>query len=241
MRISCGCFACASRGDERADLVATSVTDGVGGLRSRLDSRFRSFGGAELLVDVSDVSFHGGTPEAELLADGGERSMRGEESEDAGLRWRQGHRLGGLFPMRGFRLVDNGSVTVRRGRSIRHRPKWLISVRTRSLASTTLSCGNPGEPAGVRRREEFFRRSVELQQQSAHPGQRILSTVRTNATLLTGEWGAFLEEHRFLIGISIDWPRENPRHLGVSNGARRTFDRAIRGLGVRREHGMDSM
>jgi len=39
---------------------------------------------------------------------------------------------------------------------------------------------------------DFFRRSIELQQKYAKPGQRMLNTLQTNGTLLTDEWGAFL-------------------------------------------------
>src|SRR5271165_2329679 len=55
---------------------------------------------------------------------------------------------------------------------------------------------------------EFFRRSIELQQKYANPEQRILNTLQTNGTLLNDEWGEFLKEHEFLVGISIDGPRE---------------------------------
>src|SRR2546430_3438815 len=62
-----------------------------------------------------------------------------------------------------------------------------------------------GEPTllGVR----FFRRVVELQAKYAG-GKRIFNALQTNGTLLDDEWGAFLAEHRFLIGLSIDGPRE---------------------------------
>jgi uncharacterized protein len=54
---------------------------------------------------------------------------------------------------------------------------------------------------------DFFRRSIELERKYAAPGQRILNTIQTNATLLNDEWGEFLKEHEFLVGISIDGPR----------------------------------
>ena len=53
---------------------------------------------------------------------------------------------------------------------------------------------------------DFFRRSIELQLAYARPGQRILNTMQTNGTLLTDEWGEFLKENDFLVGISIDGP-----------------------------------
>ena len=86
---------------------------------------------------------------------------------------------------------------------------------------------------------DFFRRSIELQQKYANPGQRILNTLQTNGTLLTDEWGAFLNEHEFLVGISIDGPREIHDTYRVSKGGKPTFDRVIRGLNVLKHHGVD--
>ena len=39
---------------------------------------------------------------------------------------------------------------------------------------------------------DFFRRTLELEAQYAAPGQRILNTIQTNATLIDDEWAAFL-------------------------------------------------
>src|SRR5450755_4018065 len=84
---------------------------------------------------------------------------------------------------------------------------------------------------------DFFRRSIELQQKYARPGQRILNTLQTNGTLLDDEWGAFLKQHEFLVGISIDGPREIHDTYRVSKGGKPTFDRVIRGLDVLKAHG----
>jgi hypothetical protein len=81
---------------------------------------------------------------------------------------------------------------------------------------------------------DFFRRSIELQEKYARPGQRILNTLQTNGTLLDDDWGAFLKEHGFLVGISIDGPREIHDTYRVSKGGKPTFDRVIHGLDVLR-------
>jgi hypothetical protein len=84
-----------------------------------------SLGGPEFRVDVFDVRFHGGTADAELVADRGKRPIAREEDQDAGLGRRQGNRLSGLFLAGRLRLIGNRAMTVRRGLSIRHRPKRL--------------------------------------------------------------------------------------------------------------------
>jgi len=86
---------------------------------------------------------------------------------------------------------------------------------------------------------DFFRRSIEIERACARPGQRVLNTIQTNGTLLDDEWGAFLREHDFLVGISIDGPRELHDAYRVDKGGKPTFDRVIRGLDVLRRHEVD--
>jgi uncharacterized protein len=86
---------------------------------------------------------------------------------------------------------------------------------------------------------DFFRRSVELEREYAKPGQRILNTIQTNGTLLTDEWGEFLKENDFLVGISIDGPRHLHDAYRVDKGGKPTFDRVIRGLEVLRRYQVD--
>ena len=83
---------------------------------------------------------------------------------------------------------------------------------------------------------DFFRRSVELAEAVKRPGQRIVHTMQTNATLLTDEWGAFLAEHGFLVGVSIDGPREVHDTYRVDKGGKGSFDRVMTGLDVLRRH-----
>jgi uncharacterized protein len=86
---------------------------------------------------------------------------------------------------------------------------------------------------------DFFRRTLELEEDLRRPGQRILNTVQTNATLLDDEWAAFLREHEFLVGVSIDGPREMHDAYRVDKGGKPTFDRVVRGIDVLRRHGVD--
>ena len=85
----------------------------------------------------------------------------------------------------------------------------------------------------------FFRRAVELQHKYARPGQRIVNTLQTNGTLLDDQWGAFLKENNFLVGISIDGPREMHDAYRVDKGGKPTFDRVMAGLDVLKAHDVD--
>jgi uncharacterized protein len=82
---------------------------------------------------------------------------------------------------------------------------------------------------------EFFRRSVELAEGFAG-GKRIAYTIQTNGTLLDDEWASFFREHDFLVGISIDGPRELHDAYRVDKGGRGSFDKVMQGIDLLREH-----
>jgi uncharacterized protein len=85
-----------------------------------------------------------------------------------------------------------------------------------------------GEPTlmGV----DFFRRSVELAEVYLQPGQRATYTIQTNGTLLDEEWAAFFKDNDFLVGISIDGPRELHDAYRVNKGGKGSFDQVMHGL-----------
>ncbi len=86
---------------------------------------------------------------------------------------------------------------------------------------------------------EFFRRSVQLARELAEPGQRIEHTIQTNGTLLDAGWAAFFAEHEFLVGISIDGPREIHDTYRVTKGRRGSFDKVMGGLAHLCEAGVE--
>ena len=86
---------------------------------------------------------------------------------------------------------------------------------------------------------DFFRRSVELAGKYLQPGQRAVHTIQTNGTLIDAEWARFFAEHDFLVGISIDGPREIHDAYRVTKGGRGSFDKVMRGLACLREAGVE--
>lgn len=88
-------------------------------------------------------------------------------------------------------------------------------------------CWHGGEPllAG----KGFFRRALELQKRYGE-GRTIENTVQTNGTLLDGEWCALFRDNGFLVGISIDGPRDiHDAHRRRSDG-RGSWNEAVRGV-----------
>jgi uncharacterized protein len=94
-----------------------------------------------------------------------------------------------------------------------------------------------GEPTlmGV----EFYRRAIELQKQYARPGMTFENTMQTNGTLLDDEWCEFLKENDYLVGISIDGPRELHDTYRVDKGGKPTFDRVMKGLRLLQKYGVE--
>ena len=86
---------------------------------------------------------------------------------------------------------------------------------------------------------DFFRRSVELAEEHLRPGQRAAYTIQTNATLLDEEWASFFREHGFLVGVSIDGPRELHDAYRVNKGGKGSFDDVMRGLAHLRDAGVE--
>jgi uncharacterized protein len=93
-----------------------------------------------------------------------------------------------------------------------------------------------GEPTllGV----DFFRRVVELEQRYAN-GKQIANAFQTNGVLLNDAWAEFFLEYQFLIGISIDGPRELHDAYRVDKGGQPTFDRVMRGIETMQRHKVD--
>jgi uncharacterized protein len=91
-----------------------------------------------------------------------------------------------------------------------------------------------GEPTlmGV----DFFKLAVELQQKYRKPGTHILNTMQTNGTLLNDDWCRFFHEHNFLIGLSLDGPRELHDAYRVDKGGKPTFDKVMNGLDLLKKH-----
>ncbi len=131
-----------------------------------------------------------------------------------------------LYPGSRFRMADELLETYIR---------QLIEAHSRVPEVTIAWQG--GEPTlmGV----EFFRRSVELAGKYLKPGQRAAHTIQTNGVLLDDEWAVFFRENGFLVGISIDGPREMHDAYRVDKGGKGTFDRVKAGLAVLRKHGVE--
>ena len=78
---------------------------------------------------------------------------------------------------------------------------------------------------------DFYRKAMEFEQKYA-AGKIIHNTLQTNGTLITQEWASFFRQHDFLIGISIDGPRDIHDKYRKDKGGAPTFDKVMRGLSI---------
>jgi len=85
-----------------------------------------------------------------------------------------------------------------------------------------------GEPtvAGA----DFFRRIIELQMKHGQSGQVVGNALQTNATLIDAEWAAFLAKYNWLVGVSIDGPKEIHNRYRRKAAGGETFHLVLRGL-----------
>ena len=93
-----------------------------------------------------------------------------------------------------------------------------------------------GEPAMMKL--AFFERAVQLQQQYRRPGTQIFNTFQTNGTLLDEDWCRFFKQHHFLVGLSLDGPRELHDAYRVDKRGAPTFDRVMAALAMLQQHGV---
>ncbi|AAM06025.1 TPA: anaerobic sulfatase maturase [Methanosarcina acetivorans] len=86
---------------------------------------------------------------------------------------------------------------------------------------------------------DFYRRAIELQEKYKKPGMTFENTMQTNGTLLDDEWCRFFKENNFLIGISIDGPRELHDSYRVDKKGEGSFDMVMKGLHFLQKHGVE--
>jgi uncharacterized protein len=94
-----------------------------------------------------------------------------------------------------------------------------------------------GEPTLMKL--EFFRRSIELVEKYRRPDQTVQHTFQTNGILLDDDWCAFFKEHNFLVGLSVDGPRELHDTYRVDRRGQGTFDKVMQGWRALKRHDVD--
>ncbi len=85
---------------------------------------------------------------------------------------------------------------------------------------------------------DFFERVIELQRPFTRI-KTITNSLQTNGTLLTDAWGRFLKQHNFMVGISLDGPREVHDRYRRNRHGGGSFDAVMRGLKLLQKHAVE--
>jgi uncharacterized protein len=85
---------------------------------------------------------------------------------------------------------------------------------------------------------DFFRRVIELQRQFSGV-KTITNSLQTNGTLLTDEWCSFLKRHNFMVGISLDGPKDIHDCYRRDRKGNGTFAQVMRGLRLLQKDNVD--
>ena len=74
---------------------------------------------------------------------------------------------------------------------------------------------------------DFFRRARAAEAAHVPAGMTVERTIQTNGVLLDDEWAEFLAENDYLVGLSIDGPRELHDAFRHDKGGNPVFDRVL--------------
>jgi serine-type anaerobic sulfatase-maturating enzyme len=86
---------------------------------------------------------------------------------------------------------------------------------------------------------DFFQRSVEYVETYKKPGQQVLYTIQTNGTKIDKDWAVFFKQHNFLVGLSVDGPKELHDTYRVNKGGQGSFDQVMKGWEMLMLHGVE--
>jgi uncharacterized protein len=85
---------------------------------------------------------------------------------------------------------------------------------------------------------DFFEHALQIEQSALPQGMTVERTMQTNGVLLDEKWMTFLKENEYLVGLSLDGPRELHdayRHDGLG---RSVFDQVVDAARLMTENGV---
>lgn len=114
--------------------------------------------------------------------------------------------------------------------------KYISEYINSQSTPDVLFCWHGGEP--LLRQISFYKKALKLQNQYAK-GKRISNIIQTNGTLITDEWARFFKLNNFLIGVSIDGPKELHDRYRLSPRAEGSWERVMRGIRLLQKYDVD--
>jgi len=86
---------------------------------------------------------------------------------------------------------------------------------------------------------DFFKRAIELQKKYGKSGQIISNALQTNGILIDDAWCRFLNKYKFLVGISIDGPREFHDYYRKDFAGNGTYHKVMNAIKKLKQHNVE--
>lgn len=99
-----------------------------------------------------------------------------------------------------------------------------------------LFCWHGGE--ALLRPRGFYEKAMTLQQRYAG-GRHIDNSIQTNGTLLDDDWCRFFRDNGWLVGVSVDGPREIHDAMRRTRGGAPTFDTVMAGIRLLQKYSVE--
>ena len=95
-----------------------------------------------------------------------------------------------------------------------------------------------GEPtlAGL----PFFEKAVALQKRYNHKRLTVYNAIQTNGLLVDGKWAEFFSRNHFLVGLSLDGPKELHDRYRLDLEGKGTYNRVFHTTQLLEKHGVES-
>lgn len=93
-----------------------------------------------------------------------------------------------------------------------------------------------GEP--LMRPLRFYEKALEMQKKYGR-GMLIDNCIQTNGTLLTDQWCEFFKQNNWLVGVSIDGPREFHDEYRRARTGAPSFSKVMHGIDLLNRHGVE--
>ncbi len=77
---------------------------------------------------------------------------------------------------------------------------------------------------------DFYKKAIELQKKYSKDTQTVNNSFQTNAVLLDDEWCRFFNQNQFLVGISLDGPKQFHDYYRIDKAGKPTFERVIKAI-----------
>ena len=114
--------------------------------------------------------------------------------------------------------------------------EYIRQYITANAVDTVTFCWHGGEPLllGL----DFYRKAMAFQKEFAS-GKRILNTLQTNATLIDDDWCKFFRMNDFLVGVSLDGPKDIHDGFRLDKQGRPTWERVMASVDMLKRYGVE--